>query len=90
MRAVLLWGFNELWGLFVDDENLALFSLGLVAAAVALVKLAGLPPLFCAVVVLVGCIAILVDSVLRAARRVDKADRAQATRVTNGQLDESS
>ena len=60
--------YAETLGLFVDDGNLALQVLGLVALVTVLTKGAGVPALFGAVVLLVGSIAILIVSVLRRAR----------------------
>ena len=54
--------------MFIDDGNLALLALILIAAVTAAVKLLALPPLFGGVLLLVGCIAILIESVRRAAR----------------------
>ena len=67
MTALRL-AFNELVGLFIDDGNLAVFALILIAAVAALVKLAGLPPLWGGALLLFGCLAILAESVLRATR----------------------
>jgi hypothetical protein len=63
--------FKELVGMFVDDGNLALLALILIALITAAVKLLALPPLIGGLLLLVGCLAILVESVRRAAR--DKA-----------------
>jgi hypothetical protein len=60
---------KEFIGLFIDDGSLALFSLLLVAAAVALVKFTAAPPLVSGLLVFAGCLAILTESVHRAARR---------------------
>ena len=65
VRAII----SELFGMFVDDENLALYAIALIATVAAAVKLAGLPPLAGGGVLLVGCIIILADSVRRGARR---------------------
>jgi hypothetical protein len=61
--------FSELLHLFVDDGALALFSALLVAAVTGAVKLLAMPPLNGALALLVGAIAILAESVRRAARR---------------------
>ncbi|MFK0692484.1 hypothetical protein ACFX5Q_30530 [Mesorhizobium sp. IMUNJ 23033] len=53
-------------GMFVDDGSLARLALVLIAAITAAVKLLALPPLV-GVLVLVGCLAILLHSVRRAA-----------------------
>jgi hypothetical protein len=59
---------KELIGMFIDDGNLALLALILIAAVTVAVKLLALPPLLGGVVLLAGCIAILLLSVRRAAR----------------------
>ncbi|ESY62188.1 MULTISPECIES: hypothetical protein [Mesorhizobium] len=71
MNAVRLIA-REFLGMFVDDGNLALLALVLVAAVVAAVKLLALPPLIGGVLLLVGCLAVLLHSVRRAARRTDR------------------
>ncbi|MBN9218673.1 MAG: hypothetical protein J0I79_12030 [Mesorhizobium sp.] len=58
---------KEFFGMFVDDGNLALLALVLVAAVAAAVKLLALPPLLGGALLLVGCLAILLQSVRRAA-----------------------
>lgn len=60
---------REVIGMFVDDGNLALLALVLVAAVTAVVKLLALPPLLGGALLLVGCLAILLQSVRRAARQ---------------------
>ena len=60
---------KELVGLFIDDGSLALFALVLIFAVAAAVKLVGLPPLAGGILLLMGCLAILTESVHRAARR---------------------
>ena len=59
---------TELFGLFVDDGALALQVLGLVGAVTAWVKLGGLAPLLGAGLLVIGCIGILIASVLRRAK----------------------
>lgn len=59
----------EILGLFIDDGNLAVLSLLLVAVVTGLVKLVGLPPLWGGVLLLVGCLAILAESARRGSRR---------------------
>jgi len=71
MNAVRLVA-REFLGMFVDDGNLALLVLVLVAAVAAAVKLLALPPLLGGVLLLVGCLAILLQSVRRAARAVKR------------------
>ncbi|MBZ9757314.1 hypothetical protein LB524_18680 [Mesorhizobium sp. ESP6-5] len=64
IRTVL----KELVGMFVDDGNLALLALILIALITAAVKVLALPPLVCGCLLLIGCLAILLESVRRAAR----------------------
>lgn len=59
---------KELVGMFIDDGNLALLALMLIAAVTAAVRLFAMPPLLGGIALLVGCLAILVQSVRRAAR----------------------
>ncbi len=59
---------KEFFGMFVDDGSLALLALALVAVIAAAVKLLALPPLLGGALLLVGCLAILLQSVRRAAR----------------------
>jgi hypothetical protein len=63
---------REFIGMFVDDGNLALLALLLIAAITAAVKFLALPPLFGGVLLLIGCLAILLQSVRRAARDTDR------------------
>ncbi|OBQ67430.1 hypothetical protein [Mesorhizobium erdmanii] len=63
---------TEFFGMFVDDGNLALLALVLVAAVTAAVKLLALPPLLGGALLLVGCLAILLQSVRRAARATNR------------------
>ncbi len=58
--------FAELVGMFVDDGNLALHAVLLIAAITAAVKLIGLPPLAGGILLLVGATVILVASLRRA------------------------
>ncbi|WP_217577069.1 hypothetical protein [Mesorhizobium sp. GbtcB19] len=62
---------KELVGMFVDDGSLALLALILIALVTAAVKLIAMPPLIGGFLLLVGCLAILLESARRAAR--DKA-----------------
>ena len=71
MNAVRLVA-REFLGMFVDDGNLALLALVLVAAVAAAVKLLALPPLLGGALLLVGCLAILLQSVRRAARAIKR------------------
>lgn len=59
---------DELTSLFVDDGNLALFAVVLIVLVTGGVKLMNLPALAGGVILLVGLIAILVESLTRAAK----------------------
>jgi hypothetical protein len=61
---------RELVGMFIDDGNLALLALILIATVTVAVKLLALPPLLGGAVLLVGCLVILMQSVRRAARGI--------------------
>ena len=58
---------NELLGLFVEDGSLALAILALVAAA-AVLAAAAAPPIVTGLLLLGGCLAVLVENVVRARR----------------------
>lgn len=60
--------FQELLGLFVDDGNLALQSLGLIALVALAVHYGGMDPLLGGGLLLLGCIAILGLSLRRMLR----------------------
>jgi len=60
---------RELVGMFIDDGSLATLALVLIVAITAAVKLLALPPLAGGILLLAGCLAILLYSVRRAARR---------------------
>jgi hypothetical protein len=60
---------KELVGMFIDDGSLATLALLLIVAITAAVKLLALPPLAGGVLLLAGCLAVLLYSVHRAARR---------------------
>jgi len=61
--------FHELFGMFVDDEFLALAVLGLVAVAAIAAFWIGLAPLAVGGLLLTGCVALLIASALRARKR---------------------
>ncbi|MGT2465061.1 hypothetical protein ACVOMV_06170 [Mesorhizobium atlanticum] len=65
--------FEELVGMFVDDGNLALLALILIALVTAAVKVLGLPPLVGGFLLLGGCLAISwrAPAAPRAAGRAD-------------------
>jgi len=60
---------KELVGMFVDDGSLALLALILIVVITGAVKLLALPPLIGGLLLLVGCLAILLESTRRTARR---------------------
>jgi hypothetical protein len=60
---------KELAGMFIDDGNLALQALILIAGVTAAAELLALPPLLGGILLLIGCLAILAWSVRRAASR---------------------
>lgn len=67
--TILRAAIKELVGMFIDDGSLALLALILIVAVAGAVRLLGLPPLVGGILLLVGCLAILVQSVQRAASR---------------------
>ena len=60
---------DETLGMFVDDGALALQAVILIAAVAGAVKLLGLAPLFGGVLLLIGCLAALAQSLWRKTRR---------------------
>jgi hypothetical protein len=60
---------SELFGLFVDDARLAVLVLALVLGVAAFTHFVPNQPLATVVILAVGCLAILSDATLRAARR---------------------
>lgn len=62
---------SELFGMFLGDARLSTAILGVVALAAALIDLAHAAPLLGGAVLLLGCVAIVLESVHRAARRRD-------------------
>ena len=63
---------DELKGLFVDDSGLAGFAVVLILIVAGGVKLMNVPPLWGGVALLAGVVAILVESLSRAARTEKK------------------
>jgi hypothetical protein len=59
---------DEIIGLFIDDGMLAMLCGVLIAMVTGAVLLLGLPGLWGGTLLLVGCIAILASSVVRAGR----------------------
>lgn len=68
--ATLILG--ELFGMFVDDEFLAIAVLAVVAVAGALALSASAPALVAGGVLLGGCVGVVMTSVLRASRKARK------------------
>lgn len=60
---------SEILGLFIDDGSLALFTALLIAIIGVAVEWLTLPPLIGAVLLFIGCLMILLASLLRATRR---------------------
>lgn len=67
--SVLRTALSELIGMFIDDGSLATLCLILVAVVAGAVELLAMPPLAGGILLLAGCLAILVHSVLRAVKR---------------------
>ena len=59
----------ELLGMFIDDGQLALTLIALIAVVTLAVKVAGLGGLAGGLLLLAGCILLLLESVYRHARR---------------------
>jgi len=66
MKHLFKIAFEEVAGMFVDDGALAISALGLILIVTAAVKYAHLDALAGGVILLIGCILILADSVRRA------------------------
>jgi len=60
---------SELIGMFIDDGSLATLCLILILAIAGAVEFLAMPPLAGAVLLLIGCLAILLYSVRRAVKR---------------------
>ena len=67
--TVLRIALSELIGMFIDDGSLATLCLILILAIAGAVELLAMPPLAGALLLLFGCLAILLYSVRRAAKR---------------------
>jgi hypothetical protein len=59
----------EFLGMFIDDGQLALTLIALIAVVTLVVKSALIGPLAGGIALLIGCIALLLESVYRHARR---------------------
>jgi len=60
---------REVFGLFVDDGSLAIAILIWIGVVAFALPALGLPEVWRAIILFVGCIAILVENVARSARR---------------------
>jgi hypothetical protein len=60
---------EELIGMFIDDGSLALWSVVLIAVVTIAVLSLGVPGLWGGVLLVLGCVAILAASVMRAVKR---------------------
>ncbi|MBD3775256.1 MAG: hypothetical protein IE917_15880 [Betaproteobacteria bacterium] len=69
----------ELFGMFVGDARLTAAVLIVVVAAAALIDIGDLSPLLGGGVLLVGCLAVLMGAVLRAARHQKAATASRTT-----------
>lgn len=58
----------ELVAMFAGDARLSLTVIVIIAAAAALIHLGGVDPLGAGALLLVGCLAVLIESVRRSAR----------------------
>lgn len=65
VKAVL----SELAGMFVADGRLSMATLAVVVACAVLIDALEIEPLLAGAVLLVGCLVLLVESVLRSRRR---------------------
>ena len=68
MNARLKTVLDELAGLFVDDGSLAAFAVVLILIVAGGVKIMNVPPIWGGLALLVGSVAILVESLTRATR----------------------
>ncbi|MBY3168765.1 hypothetical protein [Rhizobium laguerreae] len=69
MMNILKLVFGEFFGMFIDDGALALAALLVIAVVGALVKFAHADALLASALLLLGCLLILAESVVRAARK---------------------
>jgi hypothetical protein len=68
MNAIRI-ALSEFFGLFVDDGNLALYMVVLIAAITGLVKLGAVTPMDAGGMLLVGTVIVLIESLARAVRK---------------------
>mgnify|MGYP000873099843 CR=1 FL=1 len=69
----------ELFGMFLGDARLSAAILFVVAAAAGTIRLTGASPLAGGGVLLMGCLAVMIGAVLRAARLRARTARAGST-----------
>jgi len=70
---------SELAGLLVDDGSLAAFAVVLIAVVAGAVKLMNVPPLWGGIALLVGVVAILFESLNRAAKATSVSRKPKRT-----------
>ena len=70
MSALRQW-LGELLGLFVEDGSLALAILAVVVVA-AILAAAAVPPIFVGLLLLGGCLAVLVENVVRSRHKAPR------------------
>ncbi len=70
---------SELFGMFVGDARLSAAILVVVAAAAGTIRLTGASPLAGGALLLLGCLAVMIGAVLRAARLRARTARAERT-----------
>jgi hypothetical protein len=75
---------GEVFRMFAGEKWLTLGILAIVAAAAAALNFAGLNPLVGGIVLLVGCLGLLVESVCRGARAGGSYARAHASSGAEG------
>ncbi|HTJ59006.1 MAG TPA: hypothetical protein VL418_15815 [Devosiaceae bacterium] len=68
MKPKLRAALDEILGLFVDDGSLASFAAVLILLIAGAVKILDIPPLWGGLALLVGLVAILIESLARATR----------------------
>ena len=67
--SVILEVFKELFSMFMTDARLTLSTLALIAIIAVLVLAAGLSPVACGALLIIGCVGILIEATSREARK---------------------
>ncbi|TXR50120.1 hypothetical protein FVA77_06395 [Phyllobacterium endophyticum] len=75
MMNIVRTAIREIFGMFIDDGALALWSMILIFLVAAAVEFGGLPGLAGGIMLLAGCILILAESTFRAARKKPEGQR---------------